>query len=460
MLPWLRWSALAVAVAVPAVFLIAQRQTADISYRTAPVADSSLEVPDPPTVPLPSTAAMESMVRADPVVRLQGAVARWDTGRVREAIGDADVRILAAPAGLTEEQQRTLRDVEPFSEIDDDHDELADDTGRTVLLVTITGTRVSGGIYESVADDLAGWRAEFATADVTSQLMTLIAEARELPEPADVDLLRWRDPTPAELAPVTAALRSGRFFAADGATAERPPTAADTAFPGNRGLVAVFPRQPFGEPVPQYGPALARLFPDTPIVIAYGTWVEYHGPSATDFADVAAASFYGQFAGAIRSRDLPQSGILGVYLGRVTDVRYAGIFDRPLPYTPFDPLRVALPALPWVFGACVLLFLGLSVRSLLRPTGPGVRRASTPSRLAGLTALAIELSALTAGRSDAALARAISRLRAAGDALRDGLPDTRVRALLRTAETELDDAARDIGRDDYRPDRYLQGRTT
>ena len=124
---------------------------------------------------------------------------------------------------------------------------------------------------------------------------------------------------------------------------------------------------------------------------------------------MAGASFYAQYGSRLSRYSYPQLNVLGAYLARVTDVRYAGLFDRPLPYRPFDPLRVALPALPWLFAGCVAGFVVLSIRTV---RGAGRRRpgdlgpGGTPARLAGLSALAVELSLLTDARSDPSLVRA------------------------------------------------------
>ncbi len=104
-----------------------------------------------------------------------------------------------------------------------------------------------------------------------------------------------------------------------------------------------------------------------------------------------------------------------------------------------------------------MVFLALSTRSLLGPRR-GPRSAGVPARLAGLTALAIEMSGLTDEKSDPALTRGITKLRAAGDALAENLPDGHVRTLLDNAEAELDDTAWTLGRNDYRPYNYLRGR--
>jgi hypothetical protein len=202
--------------------------------------------------------------------------------------------------------------------------------------------------------------------------------------------------------------------------------------------------------VPEYGPALAELFPNTPVLVMYGDWIGYYGPHAGEFADVAGAGFYGRFGELLSSDAYPQDNVLGTYLNEVTDIRYAGLFDRPLPYQPFDPLRVALPALPWLFGGCVLVFLALSVRSVL---GVGPPR-KPPGRLAGLTTLAVELSALSHAP---ALTRALAKLEAARSALAEDLPDRHVAALLGDAERDLDTVARKLGRAEYRPVNYLAG---
>ncbi|WP_223884255.1 hypothetical protein [Micromonospora craniellae] len=442
----LRWVLLAVAVVVLAVFVLAQRQSIDVSYGQSPATSTRVEegsAGELSDATVPSTEEMTALVAADPVVRLPGAIARWDEERVREAIGGEDTRILVAPPGLDEEERDRVREVRSAT-------------------VRVIGTQVSGGMFQATPDTLPGWRARFATGDITDQLVTLITALRKVPRPASQDTLRWRDPSGPELDTVVADLRADGLHLADGSTLRRVPEDAGTAFPDGAWYVAL-PAQPYGEPLPAYGPALHRLFPDRPLVVMYGSWIEYHGPGAADFAELAGTSFYAHFGDRLSRYDYPQQNVLGVYLGRVTDIRYAGLFDRPLPYRPWDPLRVALPALPWIFAACVAGFLVLSIRSLRRSGGAGIRpgdpqRGSARARLAGLTALAVEVSLLTDARSNPALTRGIGKLEAARKALDDGLPDRHVRSLLADATAELDDTARLTEIPGYRPDIYLQGR--
>ena len=432
----LRWAFLAAAVVIVVVFLLAQRQTTvDVSYARSPAGKSTVpegsagELTDSD---LPSADELTDMLRAERIVRLPGAIAYWDEKMVDDAIGDADIRILVTPPGLSKEQREQVNSVENAT-------------------IRVIGTDVTGTLYGASSDDNAGWRAQFATGDVTSLLLTIIASEREQELPADIDLFQWRAPTAAELAPVVEDVRADRLHVADGATLKSIPDSAETAFPGGKALFAAFPQQPGGEPVPEYGAALAEEFPDTPIVVMYGSWAEYYGPNAESFSDIVAAGVYNRFGGRLASYAYPQGNVLGVYLNQVTNVRYAGLFERPLPFQPFDPLRVALPALPWLFAVCVLVFLAMSVRAL---RGPGSGPSHAPARLAALTTLAIEMSGLS---RDPALVRALGKIEEARTSVAEDLPAPHVKRLLDSAESELDAAARALGRADYRPANYLAG---
>jgi hypothetical protein len=86
---------------------------------------------------------------------------------------------------------------------------------------------------------------------------------------------------------------------------------------------------------------------------------------------------------------------------------------------------------------------------------PQHTHAGSPARLAALSSLAVEMSLLTDRASDPALTRGIAALTAARDALEQDLPDNSVRALLATAESELDEAARKLPFRGFRPQDYL-----
>ncbi|GAA1813401.1 hypothetical protein GCM10009682_38230 [Luedemannella flava] len=446
---WVRWLLLGLAATFVIIFLAAQYQSANVHYGELPeretIAEGSAgELTD---ATLPSVEQMTAMVAANPVVRLDGAVAVWDAGQVAAVTAGRDVRILVAPPGLTEEQRQQVNDVENAT-------------------ITIIGTRVTGDMYVAVGDRAADWRAQFGRNDVTSALLTLIPAVTDQP---DVDgyayVGAWRAPTKSELDPVAADLRATGAHLGTGATLTSVPRrAAAEAFGTDDALVVALPAQPLDRPAPDYGPALAALFPGRPLVVMYGNWIEYHGPHADEFAEIASAGFYARFGDRLSRFAYPQANVLGVYLGRVADIRTSGLFDKPPPYRPFDPLRVALPALPWLFAACVLGFLALSGRTLLRPAlaAPArfgtLRGAGLRDRLAALTALAVEISGLPDARDDEALTRAIGNLVVARESLDDNLPDRVARSLLNDAHRDLDEVARRLPYPGLRPDEYLRGR--
>ena len=165
---------------------------------------------------------------------------------------------------------------------------------------------------------------EFATGDVTESLTTLAAHLNHQPDAPDQPALARRDPTAAELTAAATALRGTGRFIAPGATLKDAP-ATTAAFPGAQPLYVALPQQPAGQPLVHFGPALAKEFPGRPIVAMYGQWVEYDGPFASDFSDVATASFYGQFADRLSTYAYPQRNVLGAWLDRVTAIRYAGL---------------------------------------------------------------------------------------------------------------------------------------
>ncbi|MER7003826.1 hypothetical protein ABT297_12385 [Dactylosporangium sp. NPDC000555] len=453
-----RWIVLAVAAASIAGFIGAQRQSAGVTYGRSPSTATVTEgsAGESSDAVLPSVDDMKAMVAAQPIVRLPGAVAEWDQAKVAAAIGGTDVRILVAPPGLTKDQQDKVRAVDNAT-------------------IRVLGTRVSGGMYQATGSTPLEWRGQFARNDVTGLLVELIHALRKEdrkgsgePTPADDDPGLWRDPTEAEVATVADGLRADGHYIATGATLKAVPAeAAAQAFGDTAPLVVALPAQPRDTAAPSYGARLSTLFPDRPLIVMYGAWIEYHGPHAADFAEITAASFYSRFGNQLSTYAHPQGNVLGAYLALVTDVRYAGLFDRPLPYQPFDPLRVALPALPWLFAACVVAFLLLSAAALPR-RHPRVAlaglasatRGGVPALLAGLTALAVEVSGLTDATADPALTRAIASLGAARDALGKGLPDQHVAGLLDDAERELDAVGRAVAVRGYRPAEYLRGRLT
>lgn len=441
-----RWMLAGLAVAVAVVFLLHQRQgDIDVSYGQSPSSDyeegDAGELSDHS---VPSTAEMVRRVQAEPVVRLPGSTAKWDRRWLAEHVGTDGVRLLLAPPGLDEQETERVLGVA-------DDPALAD---APFELVTVTGTKVRGGVYTATPEDLDGFQRQFAAGDVTGLLAAVITGMRDEGEPPTAPRVTWREPTTVELDAVAADLERDRVHVAEGASLSDVPGNASDAFPDTEPMVVALPQQDTGRPVPDYAPALAERFPDTPIVVVYGSYVDYAGPHRDEFYEVATAGMYGMLGDRLSRYDYPQDNVLFAWLNKVTDIRYAGLFDRALPYQPFDPLKVTMPALPFVFGGCVVGFVVLSVTALRRRPSHG--RPPTV-RLAALSALSVEVSGLTTEASDPSLTRAITHLDAAKELDGSAVGTRHAHKLLDKAEAELSETARLIGRRDYEPRRYIAG---
>lgn len=455
---------LVAAVALVVVFVLSQKQTADFLYGTHTASGSAAAAGDsgsgsattaPATGTIPSDAELKRELAASTIVRLPGAVAGFDEATVLAAIRHAD-----AVHGKRGEPKTHLVVAPPdISEAD---------TQRIYALpgsnVKVIGLTVGYQGESATPSDLGDWQSLFSDGDVTSLILSLMASDLGEPDPSDTSSsVHWRNPSAAELNTVRAGLAADRLYTAPGATLDAIPKSASDAFPNTPPMVVAFPQQARGAAIPNYAPALATQFPNTPIIVMYGYSVSYAGPFGKDTADVATGGFYGQYGRKIADQAQPQWNILNVYLQQWAKVRYAGLFDRPLPYTPPDPVGITFPALPWVFLGCVLIFVGVSVHSVHSHRDRRLPSASPTDwhRLAGLSALAVEVSPLAdAGVARTALTRGIRRLAAAQAALDARRPDVLIASRLDTAEHEFSTVATAIGRSDYQPRRYLAGMPT
>ncbi|MCR3719611.1 MULTISPECIES: hypothetical protein [Prauserella salsuginis group] len=441
-----RWALAGVAILVAVVFLFQQRQgDIDVSYGGSPSVDykegDAGELSDHT---VPTTEEMARQVQAEPVVRLPGATATWDRQWLREHVGTTGVRLLLAPPGLDKQERERVSAVAEDPAMAD----------APFELVTAVGTNVRGGPYTAEPDDLDGFQRQFAANDVTGLLAAVITGMRDGDDPPSPPGPTWREPSPAELDAVTADLERYRLHVADGATLSRVPDNVGNAFPDTEPMIVALPQQARDRPIPDYAPALAERFPDTPVVVLYGNYVDYAGAHRDQFYEVATAGVYGMLGARLSRFDYPQDNVLYAWLNKVTDIRYAGLFDRPLPYQPFDPLKVTLPALPFVFAGCVLGVIILSVTALRRRPSHG--RPPTV-RLAALSALSVEVSGLTTEASNPSLTRAISHLDAAREQEGSAAGRRAAHELLDKAEHELAETAQLIGRSDYEPRHYTAG---
>ncbi|MGI8417894.1 MAG: hypothetical protein ACR2P2_17160 [Nakamurella sp.] len=454
----IQWGSLALALVVLVIFLLSQQQSASEQYGTDKLDSTAVdaEPSQATTGTLPTDAELKKAIAASTIVRLPGAVATLNeavvTARIKQADvtlaakGEPAIKVLLAPPGLSDADSRRLEHL-PGSN------------------VTVVGLAVSFDIYSVLPSTANEWQSVFGTGDVTQLILAGIAGGLDQPAPPEVpSSLRWRDPTAGELSTVVAGLRDDRHYVDPGADLSGIPKLAATAFPGTPPMVVALPQQPPGQGVPDYAPALAREFPNTPIVVMYGYWISYAGPHADGYADLAAATFYGSIRAVISDTHFPQFNLLSVYLQQWAALRFSGMFDRPLPYSPPDPIGIALPALPWIFLGCVLIFVAVSVHSV-HSRRPG-QQLSAPStrgqwvRLTALSSLAIEVSPLVDGAARAPLTRGIKRLSAAKQALDTHLPAALIDSQLDAGTREFARVATAIHRQDYLPETYLAGRSS
>lgn len=391
----IQWGSLALALVVLVIFLLAQQRIAAEQYGTDRLDSAPIDATPSlaPTGTLPTDAQLQQAMAASTIVRLPGAVATLDEAAVTARIKQADavlaakdepaIKVVLAPPGLSDADVRRIYHLEGSN-------------------VTVIGLAVSFEAYSVLPSITADWQSVFGTGDVTQLILAGIAAGLEQAAPPDEpSSLQWRDPTADELSAMTAGLRDDRLYVGTGADLSGIPKLAATAFPGTEAMVVALPQQQRGQSVPDYAPALAREFPNTPIVVMYGYWISYAGPHADAYADLAAATFYGSTREVISEKHFPQFNLLSVYLQRWAALRFSGMFDRQLPYSPPGPIGIALPALPWIFLGCVLIFVAVSVHSVHRrrpgPQLPAHSAHGQWARLTGLSSLAIEVSPLVDG---------------------------------------------------------------
>lgn len=448
---------LAAAIALVVVFVFSQKQTTDVRYGTNTDSGSDSVGTNPaaggaskPSGIVPPDPELKRELAASTIVRLPGAIAGFDHDTVLAKInkadavlakrGDPKIHVVIAPPGIS----------------DADSDRIYALPGTNVKIIGLT---VSYQGYDATPSSLGDWQGMFSDGDVTSQILSLISSDLGQPDPSGTSSVHWRAPTAAELRTVAAGVAGpGRLYVAPGASLTSVPESASDAFPATPPMVAAFPQQPLGAAIPNYAPALAKEFPNTPIIVMYGYSVSYAGPFGQDTSDVATGGFYGRYGSKIAGQAYPQWNILNVYLQQWATVRYAGLFDLPLPYTPPDPISITFPALPWVFLGCVLIFVGVSAHSVhtRRNRRPSPAASSDWNRLSGLSSLAVEVSPLAdAGVANAALTRGIRRLSAAKSAIQADRHESLVGSQLDAAEREFSTVATAIGRTEYQPDHYL-----
>lgn len=439
------------AAAVVLIFLFAQNPNRG-GYLPKEHFSSQLKS-EAPSSTLPPAAEVVALARKELVIRTPGAIANVQPEVLHKLLAELrsaaaadkpvpEVRVLITPAGADREQRETVER------------ELTAALGKHSVIITVSGLNASSGIATVSPTDFAGMRNVLAAGEMTDQVATLIRHAitrQTLDEPTP-DRIVTRAPTSAELQAALADLNGDNLFAAPGATIDTVPQAP--AFSAPPVLVAL-PMPAAGQPVVDYATALVAHFPGRPVLQITGNWITHVGAD-TELGEVTTASFYGARWRVLTTRTFSQAGIASSYFNQSATVRVSGIFDRPIPLRPNDD--VVLPALPWIFLALILGFVGSSILGMRQRPAAVEDPLVAQRRLAGLTELAIAQSGLIRDPESAAstqLTRALSALSAAREAIEKDVP---AGELLDTAQSELDDAATTAGLADYQPATYLQGR--
>lgn len=443
------------------IFIAQQTQQPDTEFkpRESQSEGAATDPDDDPVPPVPSYSAITAEYGDAPIVTLPGAPAVLDAEVTAAWMAKAN----AQAAELDNDIDRSFVEVTRIVLAPPLHPDAEEGIEVPENVLLVTGTRAA--LYPMVAEpsDFADMARTYAASDVTDAVVSLIAERLDAEAPEHPALV-WREPTEAELTPVLADLQQdGIAFVGDAEPFAMPDQALE-AFPeGQDPLVVVAPAAAAGEPAVGYADAVAAAFPDRPVVTMTGLWLDFAGRYAAEFADPMRASLYGQYARRLQEFDYSQRTVLALGLDRVAQFRHSGMFAQPLPYQPPDPLRLTLPALPWICAGLGLLALIASVVQIARQKGPQIDPVdeATVHRLAGLSELAVEISGLTEGRTKASLLRALTALSEAREVADTMTEDAAVAVdLLDRAEQELDRVATALDRPEYRPSRFLTARWT
>ncbi|WP_153506588.1 hypothetical protein [Cumulibacter manganitolerans] len=430
----LQWTSLVLLVLTALIFMTREVQQPTVTFAavakdTPPKAAAAQPAP-------PSYDAIVAEYGGQRIIRLPGAVAQLDEAAVTPWLDAAGAsRVVLAPPRDPDDSQRM--------DVPDD-------------VVLVTGTSASLSPYDTFSTTFAEVGRTLGAADVTSDVITLAAAVADrdddVPEAAPLPV---RAPTAEETAAVVADLADDGLAFVGGAPAFDRPAGNGFAAPP---LIVVTPYVAPGTPAVDYREPVTAAYPGRTVVLMTGLWIQYAGAGVDELAPAITASFYGQLEDRLRKYAYSQESVLAANLARVEQFRTSGMFDLDAPYVAPDPLHLTLPVLPWVCGGLALVLLGAAAWPR-RPLGTTRVSAASVSRYAGLSELAVEISALVPSSADGAFTRSGAALRAVRDGLDDAtLTDDDLGALLERAESELATVAARLQRADLEPARYLARR--
>ncbi len=304
------------------------------------------------------------------IYRAPGAVAHLDEDAVRAAL-PPDTKVLVMPyTGRVEAGGNYADGDQHDAEVYDPIETWANENKVTVvgvegIYVSIYGER--GGVIGP--SDIAELRQTTAYLDVTSEVLfaARYAAGDENPDIGS-DPIPPVPPTEEQLEELAEELRETRVYNAPGRDDPIDPRMAALAAE-EHGLslrIAAFPIAEPGEPVVDYAPALAPLFPDDVIIVVTGRWLDVVITGQQDKANSARDYAYGRFQNGSFRQGSPMDDRIGTVLERLPSLLAEAAYGRPQPapqpsVQAYDVRRTIGTFAPWVLlgSALVLAAAGL-----------------------------------------------------------------------------------------------------
>lgn len=371
------------------------------------------------------TDAAKAAVKAGAIARVGNAPGLVDTAAVAKALQGTDIRVVFLPfTGLAQDAR------DAASKQDIDLEDWAETAGYR--LVEARGLQIAFDMYTIAPSDIDELEPILARFDVTRQVLYAISHLKDPSNAHDEPLSGATDTVAADPAVVA---RVGDALAKEGVFTDPSLGAAVRAganwsdIGGGTARVAYLPPVALGAPIPDLASALHERFPKDVVLVAYGRWIEVAAPDP-DMARAAQLSVYGTYLDKTLEWDISQGSLVNLTVDQIRLLRTGVTTDETAPSAPADPVASAHTALPWIFGALVLVIVlgsgGYSVMGALRrrAAGEAARRATAEERRtlgARLTALAAHIAAVEPlahePGTERDLTRALERYRTARDVL-------------------------------------------
>ncbi len=306
--------------------------------------------------------ALDALADTD-VYRAPGAVAYFDEDVVRSALGP-NTKLLAAPySGRLKEGGNYADSDQHTADFYDPLNNWATEQRLNLIVVEGIGVSLYGERGGSIVPtDIPGLRQVTAYLDVTSQVVyaARYVAGEEDPE-SGVEPVAPIAPSEDQLEEVVEALRENPVYNAEGREDPIDPLVVELAKEYGISLrVAAFPIAEPGEPVVDYAPALAPLFPDDVVMVSTGRWLDVvaadqnKATSARDYA-------FGAFEYASYRQGSAMTDRIGTVLERLASLLTETAYGRPQPEPQpvaqeYDVRRTIGTFAPWVLlGAAVIL---------------------------------------------------------------------------------------------------------